>query len=97
MDSWDGTDSLPVMRSAMDNCLKAATLGIMRPCGNATTAEMEMLRAYLEDVRMYEDDDAFINSIILEEAEKYYAGDCTTQQAADMIQSRCALYLSEQN
>ena len=97
MDSWDGTDSLPVMRSAMENCLKGATLGIMRPCGNATTAEMEMLRAYLEDVRMYEDDDAFINSIILEEAEKYYAGDCTAQQAADMIQSRCALYLSEQN
>ena len=41
--------------------------------------------------------DEKIANIISEEAGKFFAGDQSAQQAADMIQSRASLYLSEQH
>lgn len=61
-----------------------------------TKAYADELRTYIEGVRDTADYDVTIMNIIDEEAKKFYAGDQTAQQAADMIQSRASLYLSEQ-
>lgn len=96
MDSWDDVEnSLPVMRESAENALTAATRGANRPYGNMTSEEYDVLKDYIGNVRMYCDPDIFISKIIIEETQKYLAGDSTAQQAADMIQSRVSLYLSE--
>ena len=41
--------------------------------------------------------DTTLSTIIEEETQKYFAGDQSSQQTADMIQSRASLYLSEQH
>ncbi|MBQ4464689.1 MAG: hypothetical protein II916_01805 [Oscillospiraceae bacterium] len=55
------------------------------------------LKTYIEGIRTCSYYDMTIYNIIQEETEKYFAGDQTSQQAADMIQSRVSLYLSEQS
>ncbi len=55
------------------------------------------LKAYIEGIRTCSYYDMTIYNIIVEESDKYFAGDQTSQQAADMIQSRVSLYLSEQS
>ena len=54
------------------------------------------LKTYIEGIRDPYTYDATIMEIINEEGAKYFAGEQTSQQAADMIQSRASLYLSEQ-
>ena len=57
---------------------------------------MKELGDYLENVRMYTNNDPHITSIISEEAEMYFSGDQTAEKCAEMIESRVNLYLSEQ-
>lgn len=87
--------SIPVRRESFENTLKAATIPDYSG-QSMSEAEISVFRDYVEGLHMYEDNDSFITSIITEEAEKYFAGDQTSQQAADNIQSRVSLYLSEQ-
>ena len=87
--------SIPLHRDAFENYLKAA--GIASPFQSAASEdEIRILREYIAGIRMYAEDDPAVSSIIIEEAEKYFSGDQTAEQAASMIQSRCSLYLSEQ-
>ncbi|MBQ4465238.1 MAG: hypothetical protein II916_04675 [Oscillospiraceae bacterium] len=96
MDSWNWeANSFPVMREPLENAILAATRGANRDLGNMNEQEAETFLQYFENVRMYDNSDINISYIILEEAQKYFNGDCTSQQAADAIQSRCSLYLSE--
>ena len=41
--------------------------------------------------------DSDVKSICLEEAAVFFAGDCSAQQAADYIQNRCSILVSEQS
>ena len=63
---------------------------------NMTQAYADELKAYIEGIRDISVYDTTIMEIVNEEAQKYFAGEQTSQQAADMIQSRASLYLSEQ-
>lgn len=97
--------SFPVLRSALEEDIHAATLGMFRTTyadfgevntGNATEEEMEKLMDYIENIRMFLYTDPQIGTIMEEEAEKFFAGDQTAEEAAKMIQSRASLYISEQ-
>ncbi len=54
------------------------------------------LKSYIEGIRDVDYYDNTLQQIVDEEAQKFYAGDQTAQQAASMIQNRASLYLSEQ-
>lgn len=64
--------------------------------GNATQQEMDDLTAYIEGISACNYYDYAISNVIIEEAEMYFAGDCTAQEAVSRIQSRVSIYLSEQ-
>ena len=86
---------MPLQREAFENYLKAAN--IATPMQSAASAEeMDLVREYIAGVRMYAENDPTISAIITEEAEKFFSGDQTAKQAADVIQSRCTVYISEQ-
>ena len=50
----------------------------------------------LNSVTVLEGMDKPLEDILREEADAYFAGGCTAQQAAKNIQSRASLYLQEQ-
>ncbi|MCR4644863.1 MAG: hypothetical protein K5695_05575 [Oscillospiraceae bacterium] len=63
----------------------------------------DMPKSYIEDVKKLISGinettyyDQKVSTIIEEESQKFFAGDQSAQQAADMIQSSVSLYLSEQ-
>ena len=62
-----------------------------------TQEDIDKIKSYIENVKETNYYDEQIYNIIDEEAQKFFAGDQTAQAAADMIQSRASLYLSEQN
>ncbi len=61
-----------------------------------TQEDVDKIKAYLESVTESSYYNEQVYNIVYEEASKYFAGDQTSQAAADMIQSRASLYLSEQ-
>lgn len=67
------------------------------PIGNATQEEMDAFLAYVEGITEINDTDPQIYTIFWEEVEMYLAGDQNAQKAAEMIQSRASIYLSEQS
>lgn len=88
---------MPVLRSALEEKLENAQHMSAAEMGSATTEEMETLGAYLEGVTECFFYDETVYSIICEEVDMYLAGDCTAEEAAEMIQNRVSLYLSEQS
>lgn len=62
-----------------------------------TQEYMDGLKAYISGITYSNYYDEQLSTIISEEAEMFFSGDQTAQQAADMIQSRAGLYLSEQH
>lgn len=93
MGNYNG-DSLPIMREPLHNVMLAATRGY-HPGGNMNEQELAVLEDYIDGIRMYEETDTVISNIIDEEAAKFFDGDTTAQAAADAIQGRVSLYLSE--
>ncbi len=67
------------------------------PIGNATQEEMDAFLAYVEGVTEIDNTDPQIYNIFWEEVEMCLAGDQTAEKAAEMIQSRVTIYLSEQS
>ncbi len=61
-----------------------------------TKEDTDKIKTYIENVKetMYFNEQVY--NIVYEEAQKYFSGDQTSQAAADMIQSRAGIYLSEQ-
>ncbi|MBR0485368.1 MAG: carbohydrate ABC transporter substrate-binding protein [Oscillospiraceae bacterium] len=61
-----------------------------------TQADVDAIKTYIENIKetMYYNEQIY--NIVYEEAQKYFSGDQTAQAAADMIQSRASIYLSEQ-
>lgn len=65
--------------------------------GAATEDEMAILMDYIKGIKESYFHDTVVYNILMEETEKLLAGDCTVDAAAEMIQSRVSLYLSEQS
>ena len=61
-----------------------------------TQAERDALEQYIRGCTTYMMLDYRIDAIVVEEAGKYFSGDCTAEEAAKAIQSRAQLMLSEQ-
>ncbi len=93
IEGWNST-SLPLHREMLENSLLGATRGY-HDGGNLSEAEMAVLEDYIENVRMLEDIDPTVSEIIREEAGKYFSDDCSSQDAANAIQGRVSIYLSE--
>lgn len=55
------------------------------------------LEAYIDGITVYSYYDTQIYNIVDEETGMYFSGDQTAEKAAEMIQSRVTLYLSEQS
>ncbi|MBQ2265757.1 MAG: hypothetical protein II341_10170, partial [Oscillospiraceae bacterium] len=66
------------------------------PLSAPTQAEMDAYLAFLEGICSCSNFQRDIILIMCEEADMYFAGDCTAEQAAKNIQSRVSLYLAEQ-
>lgn len=63
-----------------------------------TDEEINDLRRYILSCdTLYDGLDSEIISICKEEAAVYFAGDCTAKQAADYIQNRCSILVSERS
>ncbi len=65
--------------------------------GTPTAAEKQTLLQHIEELSAAYVYDFSLNSIIQEEAEMYFSGDCTAEEAAKKIQGRVKLYLSERS
>jgi len=61
-----------------------------------TQADIDGIKSYIENIKETFYYNEQIYNIVSEEAQKYFSGDQTSQAAADMIQSRASIYLSEQ-
>ena len=99
----------PVNRKALEKMLCDDTLphdehhtaslqmdGVDVEYGAATQEELSYFRDYLDSLHTSLLDDTKITAIVQEEAGKYFAGDCTAEDAAKAVQGRVSLYLSEQ-
>ncbi len=91
----NNNQTLPLLRSTMQSYLKGATIP-NQFMSYASETEIKELGDYLENVRMYTNNDPYITNIITEEAEMYFSEDQTAEKCAEMIESRVNLYLSEQ-
>ncbi len=99
-------DAFPVLRSALeveyDEAMHMVSardwFGMSEvPIGESNAEEMGKLRTYLEGIQTAFYYDETVYSIMMEEIEKYFAGDCTAEECGRMIQSRVSIYLSEQS
>ena len=72
----------------------AGSMSIMKVL--PTAEEAAELTAYIDGITVCGIPDEFIYNIVEEETARYFAGDCTAEDAARIIQSRVSLYLAEQ-
>ena len=66
-------------------------------CPDMPQSFVDGIKSYIENINTGEYFDDTIFNIGTEEAGMYFSGDQTAQAAADMIQSRVSIYLSEQS
>lgn len=101
LDTKRETYSFPVLRSCLEEDLEASAKGAGRMevnlnIGKNSEEDVAMLKSYIKGATMFYYADPTITDIIIEEADMYYAGDQSAEEAAKKIQSRAGLYLSEQ-
>jgi ABC-type glycerol-3-phosphate transport system substrate-binding protein len=61
-----------------------------------TEEEIDRVRSVIESADIFVDGDPTVNTILMEELEVFFAGAKTAEETAEIIQSRIALYVSEQ-
>lgn len=96
----------PVRRSSLEKAMQSAQVGGSAKqysfnggqpfAGDATSEEMETLKAYIDGITTCYTEDITISNIVNEEVEQYYAGDKPAADTAKNIQSRVSLYIHEQ-
>lgn len=97
------TESMPIHEGALDYKLEeaegmvSANVGGTVFIGAMEEWESDLLRDYIHGIRTCWYYDRKVYEILMEETDKMLAGDQTAQEAAEMIQSRVSLYLSEQS
>ncbi len=99
-------DSMPIHTGALEHKLDeaehmvTATVGIFPSTvqiGAMEEWETERLRDYIYGIKTCWYYDQKVYNILMEETEKMLAGDQTPQEAAQVMQSRVTIYLSEQS
>ncbi len=99
-------ESLPIHEGAFEYKLaeaeKMVTASVGLPpvqtfIGELETWESDILRDYVHGIRTSWYYDRKVQDILVEETDKMLAGDQSPQEAAEMIQSRVSIYLSEQS
>lgn len=108
MPKYNGND-FPVRIDALTAALELAqqpdesAIGITMPDGvfiaytPATAEEADELLTYIRGITLNAEFDVTVKNIVSEEAGKYIAGDCSAEEAANVIQGRVSLYLAEQS
>lgn len=97
-----GTDSthLPAIQSTLDkNCTEMLENGADDHFGKHmefNKEDMDKMLQLIENTTRVEGRHSPIMSIIEEEASKLFAGDCTAEECARLIQERASLYVAEQ-
>ena len=100
----------PINRKALEQMLADDTIphdehhrssrqmdGVEVEYGAATQEELAFFQNYLDSLHTGIMTDTKITDIVNEEAGKYFAGDCTAEDAAKAIQGRVSVYLAEQS
>jgi len=88
---------LPVVQSELDRRIGEALnadpeMGEVR----LEKCEIDKFNALLASVKTLEaESDSVIFSIVRDEASRFFAGECTAEEAADIIQSRVSIYVAE--
>ena len=62
-----------------------------------TQEDMDKYLEFVENTSIIMDEDQIVIKILREEGERYFAGNCTAEQAVAAMQSRVSLYLAEQS
>lgn len=62
-----------------------------------TQEDMDKYLEFVENTSIIMDEDEIVIKILREEGERYFAGNCTAEQAVAAMQSRVSLYLAEQS
>lgn len=94
----DSVDFLPVTQSALDRRIEKALngnpeLGEVR----LEQREIDKFNALLAATKtLNAESDSVIFTIVRDEAAKFFTGDCTAREAAEIIQSRVSIYVAEQ-
>ncbi len=89
-------DALEYKIEEAEGMITATAFGEMN-IGALEEWESDILRDYIGGIRTCYDFDYRVHDILMEETEKMLAGDQTPQEAAEMMQSRVTIYLSEQS
>ena len=83
---------LPVRRSSLQKQIDTA---IQESDGTITQTEMDTFLSVIDATTKSDYYNYTISNIVSEEAQMFFAGDQTAQQAADNMQSRVSIYLAE--
>ncbi len=83
-------ESFPMLQSELDGRQEAAVL-----TGLHKSSDAEKLNGLLDSGLASENCPLTVTSMLIEEAQAYFAGDCTLETAAERMQDRASTYLSE--
>lgn len=93
-------DALPanydLLRSEMEAYIAGSRTDWFGEVTQISRADAEQFYALLDSITVLEGLDAPLSDILSEEANAYFSGGCTAEQAARAIQSRASVYLQEQ-
>lgn len=95
--SWHFPVHKAAFSSVMDTALDGKSIWAEN-YGNhkVTQADVERASTLMNSANYVYNDNTVIIEIVLEQAEKYFSGYITAQEAADSMQSKVCLYLHEQ-
>lgn len=92
---------LPIHKGAFETVMQAALDGKsvwkwLYENGNATTEDAELTKMLLSSAKYVVSNNQTLENIVLEEAQEYFSGAGSAQEAAEKIQRRVSLYINEQ-
>ena len=89
-------DCFPVNRKVLEEQMQGLKQDTMYTDVPLTDEEIEKCRKLINGTEIYLREDVQVATIIGEEAEGFFSGKQTAEEAAKIIQSRVTLYLQEQ-
>ncbi len=88
-------DSISTLNGTLDQQLKLFASGKVQFAEDATPEDAAKFRALLDDTHAVAGEHPELLAILREEAQRFFAGQVTAQEAAAASQSRAALYMAE--
>ncbi len=86
---------ISTLNATLEQQLKLLASGKAERAGDVTPADAEQFRALLESTHAVAGEHPELLAILREEAQRFYAGQVTAQEAASASQSRAAIYMAE--